>query len=132
MESASSSSQAGIISVLISPEQKEKEGKLCLFLFLWICNKASRCKSFNLRRNESWISVFWLQRTISLPLFFCQTATETESALLIESRRSASPLVFVYLWVKVNKSRRAESLENSLNFLSNTPEGFWQIWDFFF
>lgn len=87
-----------VICALISPEQREKEGKLSLFLFLWVCNKASCSKSFNLSRNEGYISVFWLQRTIS-PSFFLsfflshtyfhththQTTAETEPALLIES-----------------------------------------------
>lgn len=86
-----------VICVLISTEQREKEGKLFLFLFLRVCNKAPCSKSFNLSRNEGYISVFWLLRTISPSLslsafhshtYFHQTTAETEPALLMESRRS--------------------------------------------
>lgn len=92
-----------VICALISPEQRETRRESSLFLSLWVCNKASRSKSFNLSRNEGYISVFWLQRTISPSFFpsFLLSHTETQPALLIESWWSCS--VYVYVCVCVER-----------------------------
>lgn len=123
--------KGSVICALISPEQREKEGKLSLFLFLWVCNKASCSKSFNLSRNEGYISVFWLQRTIS-PSFFLSFSSRTHiftrahththtpnhcwnRACLVNWELVELPLLCLVLsfclciCVKVSRSRRAAS-----------------------
>lgn len=126
-----------VICVLISTEQREKEGKLFLFLFLRVCNKAPCSKSFNLSRNEGYISVFWLLRTISPSLslsafhshtYFHQTTAETEPALLMESRQSClsslSPFLFVYVHVGEQRLAGAEEQEYKRVFKKTSKSSF--------
>lgn len=106
-----------VICVLISTEQREKEGKL--FLFLWVCNKAPCSKSFNLSRNEGYISVFWLLRTISPSLSLSAFHSHTFSpnhcwnrACLVNGEPAELPLLTLTLsfclctcrWAKVSRS----------------------------